>query len=398
MPTIVESNPANADLFTSVTGGTSRVVTNLEQLKEFLVVDPNEYAIVLGPTVDLEAAAALADTLRVTRPATSVILIRRRVDTSVLAEALRSGMREVVEERDLTGLGQAVRRAAQVWEALHGPVDTSGQEALGKLITVFSPKGGVGKTTLAVNLAMALSDKGNNNTCLVDLDLGFGDVAITLQLFPARTIADAVHMEADLDITVLETLLTPHRSGVSTLVAPVQPDAKDSISAALIGKILRLLKRHYDYVVVDTSPAFDEHVLQAFDETDQLLLVTTLDVPTLKNVKIAVETLDLLNVPASKRSLILNRADDKVGLSAEKVEKTLGMSIMCSIPTSSQVASSTNSGEPIVAGLPRHPVSQAVTGLAQEVASRLQPVDPSIPASTTTERLPKRGLLRRNGR
>ena len=93
----------------------------------------------------------------------------------------------------------------------------------------------------------------------------------------------------------------------------------------MISKILRLLKSNYDYVVVDTSPAFDEHVLHAFDETDQMLLITTLDVPTLKNVKIAVETLDLLNFPTCKRNLVLNRADDKVGLSADKVQNTLGM-------------------------------------------------------------------------
>src|SRR5688500_6671229 len=121
MPTIVEANGANAELFTSVTGSASRVVPNLEELKKALNADPDDYAIVLGPGVDLEAAAALADTLRVTRPATSVILVRRRVDTSVLAEALRSGMREVVEERDLTGLGSAVTRAKQVWTALNGP-------------------------------------------------------------------------------------------------------------------------------------------------------------------------------------------------------------------------------------------------------------------------------------
>lgn len=396
MPTIVESNRGNADLFMSVTGASSVVVSNLEELKQSLATDPHEYAIILGPGVDLEAAAALADTLRVTRPATSVILIRRRVDTSVLAEALRSGMREVVEERDLTGLGQAVRRAAQVWQALNGPVDDSEQGTPGKLITVFSPKGGVGKTTLAVNLAMALSQR-EAKTCLVDLDLAFGDIAITLQLFPARTIADAVHMEQDLDITVLETLLTPHRSGLVALVAPVQPDAKDSISSSLISKILRLLKSNYDYVVVDTAPAFDEHVLHAFDEADQMLLVTTLDVPTLKNVKIAVETLDLLNFPAGKRNLVLNRADDKVGLSAEKVESTLGMQIMCSIPTSPQVASSTNSGEPIVEALPRHPVSQAVLTLAREVTGKLQPDDAPAHKSTPATS-PRRGLLRRNGR
>lgn len=396
MPTIVERDPASAERFAAVTGAGTEVVGGLDDLKRRLSADSAEYAVILGPAVDLEAAAALADTLRVTRPAISVILIRRRVDTSVLAEALRSGMREVVEERDMTGLGLAVKRAAQVWEALHGPVATEDVSAKGKLFTVFSPKGGVGKTTTAVNLAIALTERGKNRVCLVDLDLGFGDIAITLQLFPARTIADAVHMESGLDMGLLETLLTPHRDNLFTLVAPVQPDAKDSIPASLTGKILRLLKHNFDYVVVDTAPTFDEHVLQAFDETDNILLLTTLDVPTLKNVKIAVETLDLLNFASEKRRLLLNRADDKVGLTADKVESTLGMKIAKSIPTSPQVANSTNSGEPIVATLPRHAVSQVITALAHELASTSRHVESSLKPPRANAQ--KRGLLRRNGR
>src|SRR5919112_3616334 len=183
MPILVESSRANADLFTGVTGSDSQVVGNLEELRRLLSESPDEYAIVIGPGVDLEAAAALADTLRVTRPAISVILIRRRVDTSVLAEALRSGMREVVDERDLTGLGSAVARAHQVWQALSGAASSSLEENRGRVVSVFSPKGGVGKTTLAVNVALALSHGGARQVGLIDLHLALRDVAITLQLF-----------------------------------------------------------------------------------------------------------------------------------------------------------------------------------------------------------------------
>lgn len=397
MPIIVESNRANADLFTSVTGSDSEVVGNLEELKRLLSESPDEYAIVIGPGVDLEAAAALADTLRVTRPSISVILIRRRVDTSVLAEALRSGMREVVDERDLTGLGAAVMRAQQVWQALSGSGASAAEADRGRVISVFSPKGGVGKTTLAVNVALALSQRGAHKVCIVDLDLAFGDVAITLQVFPARTMADAVHLESGLDFAVLEPLLTNYHDQLWALVAPVQPDAKDAIPASMVGRILNLLKSNFDYVVVDTSPSFDEYVLAAFDETDELMLVTTLDVPTLKNVKVAVETLDLLNFPRSQRHLVLNRADDKVGLSADKVESTLGMSIVGAIPTSSQVAHATNSGEPIVSAQPKHPVSQAITKLARGLST---PAADPAPGTHLERRntTPKRSLLRRNSR
>src|SRR4051795_9907228 len=230
MPIIVESNANNADLFLSVTGAGSRVVANLEELKRTLSDSPDEFAIVIGPTVDLEAAAALADTLRVTRPSVSVILIRRRVDTSVLAEALRSGMREVVDERDLTGLGAAVRRAFEVWQALSGVSGNQADSSRGQLVTVFSPTGGVGKTTLAVNLAVALADGGARKVCLIDLDLAFGDVAITMQLFPTHSIEQAVGAEETIDLAMLEGLLTKHDGSLTVLAAPAHPDVRERIS------------------------------------------------------------------------------------------------------------------------------------------------------------------------
>jgi pilus assembly protein CpaE len=396
MPIIVESSSTNADVFLSVTGPGSRVVGNLDELKRSLSDALDEYAIVLGPAVDLEAAASLADTLRVTRPTVSVILIRRRVDTSVLAEALRSGMREVVDERDLTGLGAAVGRAEQVWRALTGAAESPSLVSRGRLVTVFSPKGGVGKTTLAVNLAVALAQRGARRVCLVDLDLAFGDIAITLQQFPTRTLADAVHLQSGLDFAVLEPLLTDYQGVMSTLVAPVQPDAKDGIPASLVGRVLHLLKQSFDFVVVDTAPAFDEFVLAAIDETDEMLLVTSLDVPTLKNVKVAVETLDLLNFPTAKRHLVLNKADDKVGLTPDKVESTLGMRIAASVPTSSQVAHATNSGEPILHAQPKHPASQAIDALATALAG--VPAGQHDGQDDRAGSARKRSLLRRNGK
>ena len=394
MPTLVENSLPSAEMFAAAIGRSTHTLPNLDELKHHLAADAKEYAVVLGPGVDLEAAAALADTLRITRPATSVILIRRRIDTSVLSEALRSGMREVVEERDLSGLAAAVSRAAEIWQAVHGP-SASSDSSRGRIITVFSPKGGVGKTTLAVNLALALASGGGKRVCVVDLDLAFGDVAITLQLFPNHTIADTAGMAETLDAALLETILIPYRENLFALVAPVQPDAMEAIPATTVGRTLRMLKAEFDFVVVDTAPAFDEHVLQAFDETDDIVLLTTLDIPTLKNVKIATETLDLLNFPESSRHLVLNRADDKVGLTASKVESVLGMTIAATIPTSPQVANSTNAGEPIVSSSPRHPVSHAIVSLADRLVVAAQSVTAGE-AATSHAGSPRRGLLRRS--
>ncbi len=400
MAIIVEAAAANAELLLSVSGPGSRAVEALEDVKRLLPDTPHESALVLGAGVDLAAAAALSDTLRVTRPALSVILVRRRVDTGVLAEALRSGMREVVEERDLTGLGEAVRRARELYVAVTGPAPVDNGRRDGTLLTIFSPKGGVGKTTLAVNLAVTLAAR-DLRVCLVDLDLSFGDVALTLQLPPVRTIRDVVALDDDVDRDTLAPLLTTHPRGFSTLLAPVQPDAKDSISVGLVARVLGVLKAEFDFVVVDTAPAFDEHVLQAIDLSDHLVLVTTLDVPTLKNVKIANETLDLLNYPRSRRHLVLNRADDKVGLSAEKVETTLGMPITRAVPTSIDVAHATNAGEPIAASHPRHAASQAYARLADTLATAgadLASATAGGGKRPAVAAQPRRKLLRRGSR
>jgi pilus assembly protein CpaE len=201
-------------------------------------------------------------------------------------------------------------------------------------VTVFSPKGGVGKTTMAVNLALALTDRGARKVCLVDLDLAFGDVAITMQLFPSHTIEEAVGGEEHLDDNLVESLLTRHEDSLMVLAAPSLPDARDRVTSRLVSRMLRTLKQQFDYVVIDTAPNFDEQTLQALDETDECVIIATLDVPTLKNVKVALETLDLLSIAVGHRHLVLNRADDAVGIGPEKVEQILGMKVTAPIPSS----------------------------------------------------------------
>ncbi len=365
MTTIVENVEATAELLVSAIGPGTEVVPSIEQLRRHLEDRPQEYAIVLGSGVDMSAATSLSDTLRVQRSTVSVILVRKRVDSSVLAEALRSGMRDVVEERDLTALSTAVRRAHSLQQALIAGEGGSHEPVRGRLLTVFSAKGGVGKTTVATNLAVAMAEAGHK-VCLVDLDLAFGDVAITLQMFPENTIADAVGMQSALDADSIGELLTRYSDNLQALAAPTTPLAKATISAELITKILAALKQRFDFVVVDTPPAFDDQVLQAFDASDMLLLLLTLDIPALKNIKVSLETLELLNFPREKCHVLLNRADSKVGLSVDEVEKTLKTTVMASIPSSREVPASVNRGEPIVTSAPRHAVSLTLTALARD--------------------------------
>jgi pilus assembly protein CpaE len=397
MTAVVDLDSAVAETLSSALGDCV-VLTSLDAARRHIDTNLAEDTIVVGPSVDQGVALQLAEAMRVQRPSLGVVLVRRRVDTALLVEALRSGVREVIGERDIAGLSAAVSRSKSIASALReqvpGGATADEPTSRGKLITVFSAKGGCGKTTLSTNLAAALADRGRREVVLVDLDLAFGDVAIALQLFPARTIADAVPLGEDLDEAALQALLTPHSPGLTTLVAPVEPGAADAISSTLVAQILEHLKDMYDYVVVDTPPAFDDQVLAAFDASDVIALIATLDIPALKNLKLTLETLELLNYPRDKWHVVLNRADSKVGLSIAEVEKTLGTAISAQIPSSRDVPATINRGVPIVLDDPKHPVTVAVQEFA-ELAVGANGTDDSIPHELRTDR---RSFLRRKAK
>jgi pilus assembly protein CpaE len=305
----------------------------------------------------------------VAHPTTGVVLLRPRVDTGVLGQALRAGVRELVPVDDLQGIGEASRRSLALTRQMR--MAAGGSDARparhGSVITVFSAKGGCGKTTIATNVAAALAADGRRNVCLVDIDLAFGDVGVALQLYPTRTLADAVGY-GQLDEVAIRSLAVNHSTGLDVILAPLEPGLADNIPATLITDLLQALRELYDFVVVDTPPAFSDHVLAAFDNTDYYLLLATLDVPALKNLKLTLETLDLLGYPNERWRLILNRSDAKVGLSGEDVQKTLKTEIAAHIPSSRAVPASINRGRPIVLENPNHAVSTAMKRLAGDLA------------------------------
>jgi pilus assembly protein CpaE len=401
MTAILDYDPNGAETLRSALGADVVVLPTLDAMRRHLDTHLGEDAVVVGASVDLESALDLAEQMRLTRPSLGVVVVRRRVDTSVLADALRAGVREVCEERDLAGINAAVSRVKHLAQSLRETVPGSAlpedDEDRGTLITVFSAKGGCGKTTLSTNLAVALTDHGRNKVCLVDLDLSFGDVAIALQLFPAHTIADAVTLGEGLDAPAVESLLTPHANipGLSTLVAPLDPGSNRGITADLVRQILAILKEQFDYVVVDTPPAFDEQVLEALDQSDLIALIATLDIPALKNLKLTLETLEEINFPREKWAVILNRSDSKVGLALNEVEKTLRVPISIQIPSSRDVPAAINRGVPIIYDDPKHPVSVAVRQFAEKYVMASHHADSPIPPELRSDR---RGLLRRKAK
>jgi len=236
----------------------------------------------------------------------------------------------------------------------------------GKIITVFAAKGGCGKTTFAVNLGVVLARGTGYSVCVVDLDLAFGDVAISVQLDPARTIVDALPMTGHLDTTGAASLLTRYRPGLEMLLAPVTPGDAEKVPPALVAELLGVLRGMFDYVVVDTPAQFSEHVLTAMDASAHHVLLTTPDVSALKNLRVTLDMLDLLSYPREIRSVLLNRSDSKVGLSLEDVERAVRCPIAAHVPSSRAVPISINKGTPITMAHAGHPVSQAIQRFAQQ--------------------------------
>ncbi len=393
MTTIVEQDPVLADVFRTTVGAAVRVVPGIDGIEDHLRSHPGELVVVLGPSVSDEAAAAFAGRNRILRPALGVILVRPTVDNGVLADALRSGMSEVVETGDATGLREAVRRADEVARAMAENLELPADLAQGSLVTVFSTKGGVGKSLVATNLAAAMADQGQR-VCLVDLDVHCGDVAIMLQLSPLHSLADLFQLSGEIEASGVESLLTEHSERLNVLAAPVQLGSP--VPSEPIGSLLKTLKGMFDVVVVDTSGTFDDYVLQALDHSDLLVLVGTLDIPSLKSLKLAMGTLDLLNLPRETWRLVLNRADAKVGLSPNEFEETLGFKATVSIASSRDVLTAVNRGEAIVRVNRGHQASKALSSLASSLVR-----DASVerePETQENEQRSRRGGLRRGSR
>ncbi|HEX6351430.1 AAA family ATPase [Actinophytocola sp.] len=337
-------------------GAGVHVVTDLSEVDTALAARPGESLVVLGPGVSLREASDFAAAYRLRRPALGVVLVRHAPGIEDYSQALRSGIREVVDAADPVALTEACARSRALSESAQ--VAPAGTQA-GKVVTVFSSKGGCGKTTLATNLAVTLH-AGGRRVCLVDLDLAFGDVAISLRLEPKRTLIDAVGMGEDLDETGVAGLLTRFRPGLDCVLAPVEPGDAERVPASLVTDLLTVLRGMFDYVVIDTPPQFNEHVLKALDGADHHVLVTTPDMPTLKNLRLTIEMLDVLSYPRDIRAIVLNREDPRTGMTAADVEHVLKTPVAARIPASLEVTASVNRGVPIAAEQPSHKVSAAI--------------------------------------
>jgi len=381
---IVEPHDGYATwLVNALSGLTDRVVRTNDPDEAMAAVAAegrDVLAAIFGPSLSDRDALALAGALQQGTPDVLVLLIRRQESGELIRQALRVGIKDVLSSAsDENAVRGAAGRALEIARTLRGrlgnggaPTDPGEGLSPGRIVTVFSSKGGCGKTFLSTNLAVALSRNGAE-VALVDLDLHFGDVAIMLHLFPSHTIYDAAQSPGQ-DALTLKSFLTRHdASGVWTLVAPTEPTVADTINPGAIGSILKLLRTAFDYVVIDTPPAFSEPVLGAFDESDWLVMLATLDVPSIKNLKLTLQTMELLHFPKNRIRVVVNRADSKVGLRLHDVEKLLSSSVDATIPSSRSVPLSVNKGSPIMLEEPKGPVAESIRRVAALVAEGQSP-------------------------
>jgi Flp pilus assembly CpaE family ATPase len=242
----------------------------------------------------------------------------------------------------------------------------------GRVVTVFSPKGGTGKTVVATSLAAMLAKREGKRTLLLDLDLQFGDAAIMLGLEPAKTVYDLVVAPGELDSEKLAGYVTRHACGLDILAAPMRPEDAELVVESKVTALLDVARSSYDAIVVDTSPFFHGAVLATLDRTDQLIVLCGLDVPTLKNVRLALQTLEQLSFPASRITYVMNRASTNVGLKTREVEDGLHVKVAHELPLDRTVQVCVNRGESAVLAQPRCDFSRAMVGLVKQMAPKTQ--------------------------
>jgi pilus assembly protein CpaE len=296
----------------------------------------------------------------------AVILLASGAEAaSMLEQALEQDVADVLLLPQLThNVVFAIRKASHARRQLQTTAHR------GRVITVFSPKGGTGKTVISTNLAAVLAKQEGKRTLLLDLDLQFGDAAIVLGIEPTKTIYDLVVAPGELDSEKLAGYVSKHPCGLDILAAPLRPEDAELVVESKVTALIEVARASYDAIVVDTSPFFHGPMLATLDRTDQLLVLCGLDVPTLKNVRLALQTLEMLSFPASRIHYVMNRASANVGLKTREVEDGLKVKVGHELPMDRNVQVCVNRGEPAVLAEPRSEFSRGVAAIAKQVAPK----------------------------
>jgi pilus assembly protein CpaE len=327
--------------------------------------------LLVGPHAPAPDVLTLASRLDVQSPGISVVLMAEP-SPEMWQAAMRAGIRDLLPPAaGVDEIRAAVERAGHAAASRRRvlrPVSETERYA-GRVITIASPKGGVGKTTVATNLAVGLTASAPQSTVLVDLDVQFGDVASALGLTPEYTLPDAVRGPAAEDTMVLKTFLTQHPSGLYAVCGSDSPAAGDTVTGEDVTRLLASLAREFRYVVVDTAPGLSEQTLAALDRASDVVMLTSMDVPGVRGLRKELDVLrELAMIPAG-RHIVMNFADPKGGLSVRDVETTIGAGVDVVLPRSKAVPASTNQGVPILQSHRRDPMAKEMRRLVSRFAA-----------------------------
>lgn len=330
-------------------------------------------------------------------PESSIIIVSIQGEQEYLRRAMAAGAREfLVKPFSSNELADTIRR---VHEASKKRVNLAGSQGQaspriklqkGKIITLFCSKGGVGKTILASNLAIALAQETKKKVVLVDLDLQGGDIGIMLNITAKGTLAELAQENDSLDLALIDSYLVPHLSGTKILPAPASPEQAELVTLQRVEELLQILQENFDYIVIDTSPIFNDITLAALDAASHILVLLTQDLPCVKHVKTNLDILSTLG-QNDKVKLIINCAGLEGGIKIADLEKSLSYSAYSVIPGDEKVVrSAINKGLPVVLTQANSKVSEAIIALASKLAGS----KPESAQNQSTE-MPKRSVLGR---
>lgn len=348
------------------------------------MTDGPPHAVLFGPDVDLDAVLRLAAVFDVQHPEISLILVRA-TDPDLALAGMRAGIRDILDpQADPETIRVLLERACLFSASRRRSIapETVPAEPRGKVIAVTAAKGGVGKTTVATNLAVGLGKIAPMSTVLVDLDTQFGDVDTVLRIVPEHTLKDAVTGAGAQDTMVLKTLLSVHPASIYALCAPSDPADSNRISGGQITRVLQQLASEFQYVVIDTAPGLGEHTLAALEAATDAVFLCGMDVPSVRGARKELDVLDKLGMTSQRRHLVVNNAVRDSGLSIQDIEATLGAPVNLAVPSSKVLAYSTNQGEPLLHQRSRDKAAKALRKLVDRF-------DPAM------ESKPRKGLHRR---
>lgn len=312
----------------------------------------------------------LAERITLHRPRTYVILVAENLDIKTMQTAVKVGCHNITE------LPITPKEFSDYIKTVYNNEtmrikSLSENEALlwsSTVITVFGAKGGIGKSTIAANLAVKLAEK-RKKVALVDLDLQFGDLHIYLDIEPKDTIIELVQDFKSPNIDLVRSYMNVHSSGVHLLCAPKSPEYAELVSAEKVQGLLGLLRNYYDYVIVDTAPSFSEVNMTAIESSSIIFFVTGLDISILRNSKISVSILESLK-QTDKIRIVVNRAMDMNSITINDVQRIIGYPIWAKLPSDYKVAvNALNRGIPFITGAPKSKLSESITGLANILTS-----------------------------